>query len=80
MQNILVHINDVSHVKLLSKDYMVHLICLHLNRVECEHPKRYTHILLPRSSAIHAPKNRCNPPVFAPELLFYHNKFLLQKN
>jgi hypothetical protein len=44
MQNIRVYISDVSRVKLLSKDYMVHLICLDLKWVECEHPKRYTHI------------------------------------
>jgi hypothetical protein len=56
MQNILVYISDVSHVKLLSKNYMVHLICLDLNRVECEHPKRYTHIQLPQASAIHVPR------------------------
>jgi len=55
-QNTLVYISDVSHVKLLSKDYMVHLICLDLNWVQCEHLKLYTHILLSRALAINVPR------------------------
>ena len=62
MQNTLEYSSDVSRVKLLSEDYILQLICLDLNQVRCEHPKRHMHIQLPRVPAINVPRKEATLP------------------